>query len=190
MRLRDVREPPPARDTEARVVPEHERALGLGKPERFEQIGRANRVRIGKKECVEVGGAVGQHGRRFPRVGLGDLHTGNQDDPELVGNRFCQPVRAQQIDVDVLRVRLVLGVLGERDDVEAVAPRLLHVHRRPDIAVGEHGVQVEVPLQGVQAGQVRYRQSLAYRRRLRGEGGRGHHDGSSELEGTHSAAGV
>ena len=157
--LGDRREPPAPVDAVSRVVPEDEPALRFGEAERLDQIGRPDVFGSDRNSALKCAAPPAAPAAP-PGIGLGDLHARDQDDPELVGDGFRQPVRAQQIDVDVLRVRLILGMLGQRDDVEAVPPRLLHVHGRPDVAVREHRVKVEVPLQGAEAGQVGHGQRV------------------------------
>jgi hypothetical protein len=40
-------------------------------------------------------------------------------------------------------VRLIFDVIGDGDGVQPFAPRFLAAHGRPDITVGENGVDVE-----------------------------------------------
>src|ERR687898_626356 len=83
-------------------------------------------------------------GRRLPGDGARDLHTGQEEDPELLRKRPGELVRPERSAGEIAGMRSVLAVLRDRHDVEAVTPGFANVHRGPDLAVGEDRVQVEV----------------------------------------------
>ena len=121
-----------------RVIPENERSLAASFSERFECVVVQQTVGVLDEDRVRVAR------RHAPR----DL--GAVDDEQIVLARVLKRelVRPVAIRVgDVVFVRLILQMLGQRDSVETVSDRLLDADVRLNGAIGEHGMLVKIALQ-------------------------------------------
>ncbi len=119
------------------VVPEDEGRLEVGCPEGFHGVVREQRVRVAEEDRVDMA-------RRHV---AGDLRAVDDEQVALLaldvpGRQLERPV---PVGVrDVILVGLVLQVLRDRDQVEAVPARLVDPDVGPDQAVGEDRVRVQV----------------------------------------------
>jgi len=60
---------------------------------------------------------------------------------------FLCSLSAIAVNAHVRCVRVIFGMVGQRNDVQSVAPRLPYLHSRPDAAIRKNRVQVKVALQ-------------------------------------------
>ena len=139
----------------AGMIPEDETFLLAPLPQGDREVQPHERILVGYKQNIEV------------RVSLHDLHAGDQNDSALCRQRGGQSMRAGQIHLHVRLVRIVTGMIGDRDGVQALAPGFVDARGRPDLPVRKDRVHVKVALQGFVASDIRHGERITLLRRAR-----------------------
>jgi hypothetical protein len=127
------------------VIPEGEVTLVFGLPEYIDGIVLQQGIGVFDEDGVVVP----------RRHASGDLRTPD-DDQRVVANFLkCNLVGAVAIGVwDVILVWLILQMLGRGNGVKSVALGLLHANVRPNRAIREDGVDMQVALERQESGYI------------------------------------
>ncbi len=127
------------------MVPPDERPLfGRGR-HAIEKIRCIEWIDIVEEERVEV------PGRSVAR----DLRAPDQQNPAFLRAGKGDLIGPIVVRGNIRLVRLVLDMVRDRDDVQALPPRLVHADGGPDQAIGEHRVHVQITFQGLISQDVR-----------------------------------
>ena len=151
-------DPPAVSRLPVRMVPEDKRLLPIGGLDRQKKLlvygslpfglGLAFGVkcinRVEKQRVIMT--------RRHTARDLGGL---DQQNIAITRLASCNLIRTFVVRWNVILVRLVLDVIGDSYGIQAVSPRLVHPDCRPDSAVGENRMHVEITLERLVAGDIR-----------------------------------
>ena len=84
-------------------------------------------------KCVGILDEDGIH--MAQRLAAGDLRTFDEDESEVVGFLFGNFIRRIVVSLHKILKRTILQMVGHRNRVQTLLPRLIHTHIRPHGAV-------------------------------------------------------